>query len=127
MRMLQTLVAAMVMSSVVAVAEAAPQTHAPLVAQDPEKIVQGQVRSIDPAGTAITLTDGTRLLTPPGNSLRPGALSEGMTVIASYREQNGEKVMTELAVEEPSASPPADPRLPATPPTAPPRNSPPRY
>jgi hypothetical protein len=51
-----------------------------------------------------------------------------MTVIASYREENGEKVMTELAaVEEPSASPPTDPSLPATPPTAPPRNSPPRY
>jgi hypothetical protein len=68
MRMLQTLVAAMVMASVVAVAEAAPQTYAPPVGQDPEKIVQGQVRSIDPAGTAITLTDGTRLLMPPGSA-----------------------------------------------------------
>jgi hypothetical protein len=44
MRMLQTLIAAMVMASVVAVAEAAPQTHAPPVGQDPEKIVQGQVK-----------------------------------------------------------------------------------
>ena len=120
MRMFQMLVAATVLASVVVVAEAAAQTHAPPVGQDNEKIVQGQVGSIDPTGTGITLTDGTRLLTPPGRSLRPGALTEGMSVIASYREENGEKVMTELAVEEPSASP-------ATPPTAPPRDSPPRY
>jgi hypothetical protein len=33
------------MASVVAVAESAHQTYAPPVAQDPEKIVQGQVGS----------------------------------------------------------------------------------
>jgi Protein of unknown function (DUF1344) len=123
MRMSQTLVAAIVMASVVAAAEA--QTPAPPGGQDPQpKIVQGQVKSIDPAGTGITLTDGTRLLTPPGRSLRPGALTEGMTVIASYREENGEKVMTELAVGKPPASPSTDPTPPATPPTEPPRSAP---
>jgi len=126
MRMSQTLVAAIVMASVVVAAEAQSQTPAPPGAQDPQaKIVQGQVKSIDPAGTGITLTDGTRLLTPPGRSLRPGVLAEGMTVIASYREENGEKVMTELAVEKTPASPPADPTPPAaTPPTEPPRSAP---
>jgi hypothetical protein len=50
-----------------------------------------------------------------------------MRVIASYREQNGENVLTELAVEEPSASPranpPADPPSSESPrPSTPPRN-----
>jgi hypothetical protein len=128
MRMSQALVAAMVMASVLVAAEAQPQTPAPPAGQDPQqKIVQGEVRSIDPAGTGITLTDGTRLLTPPGRSLRPGVLTEGMTVIASYREENGEKVMTELAVEKSPASPPTDPRRPATPSTEPSRSAPGRY
>jgi hypothetical protein len=121
MRMSQTLVAAMVTASVVVAAEAQAQTPAPPAGQDSQqKVVQGQVKSIDPAGTGITLTDGTRLLTPPGRSLKPGALIEGMTVIASYREENGEKVMTELAIDKPPASPPTE-RRPATPPTEPPR------
>ena len=128
MRTFETFVAILVMTSVTVVAEATTQTHAPPVGQSAEKIVQGQVSSIDPTGTEITLTDGTRLLTPPGTSLEPGALAQGMTVIASYREENGEKVLTDLAVEAPSASPPTDPRLPAGPPTAPPpRNPPARY
>jgi Protein of unknown function (DUF1344) len=125
MRMSQTLVAAVVMALVVAAAEAQTQTPARPGGQDLQpKVVQGQVKSIDPAGTALTLTDGTRLLTPPGRSIRPGALTEGMTVIASYHEENGEKVMTELAVEKAPASPPTDPRAPATPPTEPPRGTP---
>jgi hypothetical protein len=89
--------------------------------------VQGQVKSIDREGTGITLTDGTRLLTPRGATITPGALTEGMTVIASYREENGDKVMTELAVEETPASPPAGPGRPAEPSPAPPRDTPKRY
>jgi hypothetical protein len=125
MRMSQTLVAAVLMSSVVLAAEAQAQTTVPPSRQDAEhKVVQGQVKSIDPAGTGITLTDGTRLLTPPGRSIRPGVLAEGMTVIASYHEENGEKVMTELAVEKPRA-PSTDPTPPAaTPPTEPPGGAP---
>ncbi len=111
MRMLPMLVAIVVMASVVVAAEATAQTHAPPVGQHSEKIVQGQVSSVNQAGTEITLTDGTKLLAPPGASLRPGTLAEGMTVIASYWEENGEKVLTGLAVEEPSASPPTDPTL----------------
>lgn len=127
MGIFKTLVAILVMISVTFVAETMAQTQAPPAEQKPEKIVKGQVRSIDPAGTAITLIDGTRLLAPPGAVLRPGALTEGMTVIASYQEENGAKVLTELAVDEPSASPPADRRFPTDPSPAPPRDSPKRY
>jgi hypothetical protein len=91
-----------------------------------EKIVQGQVKTIHPAGTELTLVDGMRLVAPPGAMITPGAVTEGMRVIASYREQNGENVLTELAVEEPSASPrskpSADPPSGSPRPGAPPRN-----
>jgi hypothetical protein len=92
------------------VAEAAAQTAPPAAGQ--EKRVQGEVRAINPSGTEITLTDGTKLVAPPGTALRPGALTEGMTVVAIYTEQNGENVLTDLAVREPSASPPSGPQTP---------------
>jgi Protein of unknown function (DUF1344) len=81
-----------------------------------EKRVEGQVKSVNPSGTEITLTDGTTLMTPRGAAIRPGVLAEGSTVVASYREEDGRKVLTDLALKEPAASP-----------TAPPRGSPPRY
>ena len=80
-----------------------------------EQTVEGQVKSINPSGTEITLTDGTTLRTPQGAAIRPGVLAEGSTVIASYREQDGSKILTELALKEPESSP-----------TAPRRGSPPR-
>ena len=111
---------AIVLAGVVSVAPA----QAPTIGQEPEKTIQGQVQSIDPAGAELTLTDGTRLLAPPGAVITPGALTEGMTVIASYRQQNGENVMTELAVEEPAASPPSDAGAPPGSSTTPPDDSP---
>ena len=132
-----TLVAILVLASVISVAEAKAQsppaqTQPPAAGQSSEKMVQGQVKSINPAGTELTLTDGTRLVAPAGATIKPGIIVEGMTVIASYREENGDKVMTELTVQKPSgsppsASPPADPRLPAQPAPAPPPASPRRY
>jgi multidrug efflux pump subunit AcrA (membrane-fusion protein) len=129
MGILKMLAAILVMASVTIVVEAVAQTQAPPAGQRPppgaqlppgeDQIIEGEVRSIDPSGTAITLTDGTRLITPPGATLKPGVLSEGMKVIASYREHNGDKVLTELALKEPSASPPTEPRAPATPPGGP--------
>lgn len=92
-----------------------------------QKSVEGQVKRVDPSGTEITLTDGTTLVTPPGAAIRPGVLAEGSMVVASYREENGKKILTDLALKEPAASPPTTPRSPAEPPTAPPRESPPRY
>jgi hypothetical protein len=77
-------------------------------AQQPseEKMLVGRVQSVDESGTEITLTDGTRLVTPPGARLLPGSVEQGMLVLAVYREgENGDKVLTRLAREqrEPSA------------------------
>jgi hypothetical protein len=135
MGMVKPLVAiAMVASAVVVAGSAVPaalaQTRATPGAQPSqrgeEKIVQGQVKSIDPAGTELTLIDGMRLVAPPGAMITPGAVTEGMAVIASYREENGENVLTALAVEETSASPRSNPRSPDAPSTTPPRESVPR-
>ena len=66
--------------------------------QSEEKILVGRVQSVDESGTELTLADGTKLLTPPGGKLNPGALEEGMMVIAMYREQDdGRKVLTILS------------------------------
>jgi len=109
MRPVKTVIAILVIISAAFVTDATAQTQP--AEQQPEKIVKGAVKSIDPAGTAITLMDGTELVTPPGVALKPGALAEGTAVIASYREENGANVLTELALDdEPSASPPQDRR-----------------
>lgn len=103
-----------------------PSRGAETPASGAEKSVEGQVKSVNPSGTEITLTDGTTLVTPPGAAIRPGVLAEGSMVIASYREQNGTKVLTDLVLKEPAASPPTTPRSPAKPPASP-REAPPRY
>src|SRR5215510_14669127 len=130
------LLAILVTASVTLVAEATAQMQPPPPAgQRPpptgaerapagdEKTVEGQIRSVDPTGTAITLTDGTRLMVPPGATLRPGLVTPGATVAATYREENGSKVLTALVVTAPSASPPTEPRS-GAPSTAPPGTSP---
>ena len=58
----------------------------------------GRVQSVDETGTEITLTDGTKLLTPPGSIVRPGAFEKGTEVIAMYREENGDKILTDLTL-----------------------------
>ena len=80
-------------------------------AQAEEMMLVGQVQSVDETGTKITLTDGTKLLTPPGSVIRPGALEEGTMVVAMYREENGDKILTKLAVGQsaPAPSTPTDP------------------
>ena len=66
--------------------------------QSEEKMLVGQVQSVDDSGTELTLVDGTKLVTPPGAQFNPGALQEGMLVVAMYREQDdGRKVLTRLA------------------------------
>jgi len=71
-------------------------------AQQPEeKMLVGRVQSVDSSGTEITLTDGTRLVTPPGARLLPGSVEKGMLVLAVYRQgENGVKVLTRLAREQ---------------------------
>ncbi len=79
-------------------------------AQAQEKMLVGQVQSVDETGTEITLTDGTKLLTPPGAIIRPGALEEGTMVVAMYREENGDKILTKLSLRqsEPAPSTPSE-------------------
>jgi hypothetical protein len=80
-------------------------------AQAEEKMLVGQVQHVDETGTKITLKDGTKLLTPPGSVVRPGVLQEGTMVVAGYREENGDKILTKLlkpakpAPSTPSESP----------------------
>jgi hypothetical protein len=62
--------------------------------------VEGRIENIDPSRTAITLSDGTKLVTPAGAVLKPGVVTEGMLVVASYREENGAKVLTGLTVKD---------------------------
>jgi len=73
--------------------------------QREETMLVGQVQSVDETGTAITLTDGTKLLTPPGSVLRPGALEKGTMVIAMYREENGDKILTKLSLAQSAPTP----------------------
>jgi hypothetical protein len=123
----------MVAASTLFVAEAMAQVQSPppagqrtpgmgedSPARGEEKKVEGQVKSVDPSGTELTLTDGTTLSTPPRTVIRSGVLSEGSIVIASYREENGKKVLTGLAVKGADSPPAGAPRSPAPPPAAPP-------
>ena len=75
------------------------------LAQAQEKMLVGQVHSIDETGTKITLTDGTKLLTPLGSVIRPRALQEGTMVIAMYLEENGDKIVTKLSLKQSEPTP----------------------
>ncbi|MBI1959080.1 MAG: hypothetical protein HYS36_07630, partial [Candidatus Rokubacteria bacterium] len=54
-----------------------PSPGAETPALGEERRVDGEVKSVNPSGTEITLTDGTTLVTPPGKAIRPGVLAEG--------------------------------------------------
>jgi hypothetical protein len=87
----------LILAALVATLGLAP-TIAPAQTQPEEKVIIGEVQNVDASRTQITLTDGTVLLTPPGAMLRPGAVQQGMQVVAVYREQeNGNKILTRLA------------------------------
>jgi hypothetical protein len=79
-------------------------------AQAEEKMLVGQVQSVDETGTKLTLTDGTKLLTPPGSVIR-GRVQEGTMVVAMYREENGNKILTKLSLQQsaPAPSTPTEP------------------
>jgi hypothetical protein len=96
-----------------------PPTQAPAQPPGEEKMLVGEVQSVDQTGTQITLKDGTTLLTPPGSMLRPGALEQGMLVVAMYREaENGDKVLTRLSLgqSQPAPGAPSDAPKPSDPP-----------
>src|SRR5438132_11109680 len=62
--------------------------------------VEGRIENVDPSRRAIPLSDGTKLVTPGGAVLKPGVGTEGVLVVASYREENGAKVVTGLTVKD---------------------------
>ena len=70
-----------------------------------ERMLVGQVQSVDDSGTELTLMDGTKLLTPPGSRLRPGLLNEGMLIVAMYREFNGDKILTRISLGQSEPAP----------------------
>ena len=75
-----------------------------------EKVLVGRVQSVDESGTEITLADGTKLVTPIGSTIRPGALQAGTIVVAMYREQeDGNKVLTRLTLRQNEPTAPATP------------------
>src|SRR4029434_4783807 len=78
------------------------------LAQAQEKMLVGQVQSVDETGTKITLTDGSKLLTPLGSVIRPRALQEGTRWVAMSLEEKGDKIVTNLFVK-PSAPAPSTP------------------
>jgi hypothetical protein len=80
--------------------QTSPPPGATTPAPEAAKAVEGRIESVDPSRTAITLSDGTKLVTPPGAVLKPGVVTEGMLVVASYREENGAKVLTGLTVKD---------------------------
>ena len=88
-------------------AQTSGESREPAPAQGEERMVVGQVQSVDESGTELTLTDGTKLLTPPGSRLRPGVLNEGMLVVAMYREENGGKILTRLSLGQSAPAPTA--------------------
>jgi hypothetical protein len=132
---------AMVATSGIFVAQSMAQMQAPpAIGQKPptpgverpalgsEKTIEGQVKSVDPSEREITLMDGTTLGVSPGAALKSGVLREGTTVIASYREEQGQNVLTTLMVADPSTPPPAsEPKPPRSPSSPRPGDSPKRY
>ena len=77
-----------------------PPRGATTPASESENAAEGRIENIEPSRTAITLSDGTKLVTPAGAVLKPGVITEGMLVVASYREENGAKVLTGLTVKD---------------------------
>jgi hypothetical protein len=77
-----------------------PPPGATTPAPEAGNAVEGRTENIDPSRTAIALSDGTKLATPAGAVLKPGVVTEGTLVVASYREENGAKVLTGLTVKD---------------------------
>src|SRR5438093_12485906 len=77
-----------------------PPRGARTPAPEAANAVEGRIENVDPSRRAITLSDGTKLVMPAGAILKPGVVTEGMLVVASYREENGAKALTGLTVQD---------------------------
>jgi len=60
--------------------------------------LRGKIQQIDPAERVIVLDDGTKLKVAEGVSMEN--LKEGDSVKASYKERDGQKVLTSVAPAE---------------------------
>lgn len=69
-------------------------TAMPLWAEE----VSGKIQKVDPSERSIMLEDGTQLGLLEGVST--DALQEGATVMASYEERDGKKIVTEIEVSQ---------------------------
>jgi len=78
--------------------------------------IEGKIMNVDPSGKMVTLYDGTNLMIPTDVKVKRDTLKKGVTVIATYVEQGGQKVVNsiELHPEEESQRPhsPEAPELP---------------
>jgi len=114
------LVATMGFAPALALAQTNREGGSPPV-QGEERMLVGQVQSVDDSGTELTLKDGTKLLTPPGSRFRPGLLNEGMLIVAMYREENGDKILTRISLGQSEPAPGAPEGSPKKSPEDPPK------
>ena len=109
MTLLNVLLAVALVVSIGAVSQATAQ--APAAGQKApaagEREITGEITSIDPSGKALTLKDGTKLVLQ--DEAMGKALKQGATVVAKYKEEGGQKLVTSIDVQSPSASPPTTP------------------
>jgi len=85
------------------------------------RVAAGARRRTDARGSGAELKDGTKLLTPPGSRFRPGLLNEGMLIVAMYREENGDKILTRISLGQSEPAPGAPEGSPKKSPEDPPK------
>jgi Cu/Ag efflux protein CusF len=66
--------------------------------------VEGQVKNVDEAKRVVTLEDGTKLAIPDNVQVDRKRLAPGARVKASYEQQEGEKVVTDMQVQPAGAN-----------------------
>ena len=60
--------------------------------------IEGKIMNVDPSGKMVTLYDGTNLMIPTDVKVKRDTLKNGVTVIATYVEQGGQKVVNSIEV-----------------------------
>jgi hypothetical protein len=68
----------------------------------------GTLKGARRAGGGVVLVVAAEV---SGSVIRPGALQEGTMVVAMYREENGDKILTKLSLRQsaPAPSTPTEP------------------
>ena len=60
--------------------------------------IEGKIMNVDPSGKMVTLYDGTNLMIPTDVKVKRDTLKKGVTIIATYVEQGGQKVVNSIEV-----------------------------